>query len=132
MASAIRIANRAQVPNAALLVVSLCLGIASQLSDLTHAEKTTGNVPPTASPETERGLTSETAIPLQGYKSTLDGIAAEHEYLDHTYPGWALISQAVVEKDSRVYDLMNVKLPGRYARGIFDITDWYGAPLFPP
>ena len=70
---------------------------------------------------------------MEGYKTTLDGIAAEHEYLDHTYPGWDLMSQAVVEKDNRVYDLMNIKLPGGDSRGVyFDITDWYGAPLFPP
>jgi hypothetical protein len=130
MVFAIAATNRSSGLETIALMLTLCLGISSSAIGSARAESSTDGTATTTPAAGKQGLTPETAIPLVGYETTMAGIDAEYAYLDRTYPGWSLIHQAIMKQGDRVYDVMNIKLPGGEERDIyFDITTWYGAPL---
>jgi hypothetical protein len=111
-----------------VLLVSLDLALTALLPDLAYADTTDGTAPAAS----EEGLTLETAIPMPPYKTSLEGISAEEEYIAKAYPGWKKTLQAIVSKDGRHYDVITIVGPGGAKKDIyFDITNWFGAPLFP-
>lgn len=122
--------NRSRALETIAPMLTLWLGIATLAIGPARAESSTDGTAKTTPAAGKQGLTPETAIPLVGYETTMAGIDAEYAYLDQTYPGWSLMQQMTLEQGDRVYDVMNIKLPGGEEREIyFDITTWYDAPL---
>ena len=127
--SEFKIAGIAAVSRALALVVSLNLGLTALLPDPAYADTTDSTAPVT----TEEGLTLETAIRMPPYKTSLEGIAAERAHFTKVYSGWKKTGQALISKDGRQYDRIILKGPGGATKELyFDITNWFGAPLFPP
>lgn len=75
----------------------------------------------------EKGLSFEDAIVLDGVANELDGIGAEHLYTNRHEPGWVWQRQALVHDGGRVYDVIDLTGPEGETKSIyFDITDWFG------
>jgi hypothetical protein len=112
------------------LLASLNLGLTALLPDPAYADTTDSTAP---AAEEEQGPTLETAIPMPAYKTSLEGIAAERAYFTKAYPGWKKAGQGLISEDDRHYDVITIKGPGGTTKDLyFDITNWFGAPLFPP
>lgn len=78
------------------------------------------------------GDSKEHAVKIFGAENELDGIQAEYLYLNQLFgeqgKTWTLVMQSLlIDKDStRVYDRMDIELPGRKEKTIyFDITELY-------
>jgi hypothetical protein len=76
------------------------------------------------------GESPETAILILDAANPTVGIGAEYEYLSKLYGvqhrDWRLISQALVQRDNKLYDRMQVGFPdGDEIVLFFDITDLY-------
>jgi hypothetical protein len=70
---------------------------------------------------------------MPAYKSTLEGIQAEHAYISRFYPGWEQGMAALIDENGRKYDVITIIGPkGETKQLYFDITNWFGAELFPP
>jgi hypothetical protein len=116
----------------AALLIALTLGCAVALSIPTLGAATEGATEPSLSPETEQGLTRETAIPMPAYKASLEGISAENDCIARVYPGWKKVFHSLVQDGDRSYDIIAIKSPSGEKKDIyFDITNWIGAELFP-
>ena len=75
----------------------------------------------------EKGLSFEDAIVLDGVSNELDGVGAEHLYTDKHEAGWTWQRQALVHNSGRVFDVIDLTGPGGETKSIyFDITDWFG------
>ena len=75
----------------------------------------------------EKGLSFEDAVVLDGVSNELDGVGAEHVYTDQYEPGWTWQRQALVHNGGRVYGVIDLTGPGGETKSIyFDITDWFG------
>ncbi len=73
------------------------------------------------------GSTMEKAIIIKGAKSSEDGVPAEYAYLKKKYKNHEVISQGLMSKDGKSYDLINIKTAKGETIGIyFDITDFFG------
>jgi hypothetical protein len=116
----------------AALLISLTFGYTLALSTPTQAA-TEGTTNPLLAPNSEPGLTRETAIPMPAYKSTVEGIQAERAYINKFYPGWEKGMAGLVDEDGRKYDVITIIGPkGETKQLYFDITNWFGAVMFPP
>jgi hypothetical protein len=116
----------------AALLIALTFGLALPHCSPARAAATEGTTDSTLSPKSEQGLTLETAIPMPAYKSSLEGIAAENDYIARTYPGWKKLSQSLVHNGDHFYDVIELKGPAGERKDIyFDITNWFGADLTP-
>jgi len=80
-----------------------------------------------AAAASEKGLSFEDAIVLDGVSNEIDGVGAEHLYTDQHEAGWTWQRQALVHSDGRVYDVIDLSGPGGETKSVyFDITDWFG------
>lgn len=76
------------------------------------------------------GQSIETAVVINA-TSPLIGVAAEYEYVTSRHgqqnAGWSLESQALIQQNGRLYDVLNIKLSSGESRSYyFDITKFYG------
>ena len=56
-------------------------------------------------------------------------VAREAAWLRQTYPGWRKVRQALIGRDGRRYDRIDIESPSGETRSIyFDITDAFGLP----
>jgi hypothetical protein len=75
----------------------------------------------------EPGLTSETAIILEGATNELDGVQAEHIYTSKRYPGWKWRMQSLMNVGDKHYDIIElVGQNGETKTIYFDISSWFG------
>ena len=135
MARDFAVFGRADMARLNAITIVLVAGLAvlpAITPDPSRAEETVGDVQPSLTAKAEPGLTVESAIPLVGYTTTLEGIQAERAYINRVYPGWEKAMQQLIEEDGRYYDLIHIESPAGETKGIyFDITDWFGAELTP-
>ena len=76
------------------------------------------------------GESTETAIIILDAQNPMLGIRAEYEYLAAKYGvqhrDWRLVSQALIQREDKLYDRMQVGFPnGEEIVLFFDITDLY-------
>ncbi|MHA1973741.1 MAG: hypothetical protein ACTSW1_12145 [Candidatus Hodarchaeales archaeon] len=77
------------------------------------------------------GETMEEAIIILEAENSFIGVNFEYEYLDKKYGkqniDWKLISQALYEKDGKMYDLLYIELSDGSKKSIyFDVNDFFG------
>jgi hypothetical protein len=72
------------------------------------------------------GHSVKSAVVIRGAKHEKDGIAAEYRYLSQNFGSWFLKHQMLVNRESRVYDRMQITdQNGKQHTVFFDITDFF-------
>ena len=72
------------------------------------------------------GTSIEKAVVILG-ADEMSGVKAEYTWLSGHYPGWNGTNQSLLNKDGKVYDVMDFTLPdGSKHTAYFDITDYFG------
>jgi hypothetical protein len=72
------------------------------------------------------GTSIEKAVVILG-ADEMSGVKAEYTWLSGHYPGWKGTNQSLLNKDGKVYDVMDFTLPDGSKHTIyFDITDYFG------
>lgn len=72
------------------------------------------------------GSTFETAIILDDASTEGEGVRAEHAWVKKNMPGWRWGTQSLVNRDGRVYDVIELHKDGATKDLYFDISDWFG------
>lgn len=73
------------------------------------------------------GTSVKTAIVINGAKGEMDGVHSENEWIREKLPGAKKVAQALVNKQNRLYDRIEVRFPDETTRNIyFDITEFFG------
>ncbi len=77
------------------------------------------------------GDTPETAVVIAGAKDSIQGIAAEYQYLGQKFgrenADWSLFRQSLLQQGSKVYDRMELRLKGGARKTVFfDISEFFG------
>lgn len=73
------------------------------------------------------GDSPETAIVINRVPDGKTGVDFEYAFVRERMPGWRVAGQALVEKDGRMYDQLDLAdAAGRRQSIYFDITDWFG------
>ena len=91
-------------------------------------QKKTGNIAYTGGD----GTSIENAIIILGAKNSFEGIPAEYAYVGKLYGkrsvDWLFISQSLVNKKGKSYDVLTIQKPPSKENIIlyFDITDFFG------
>jgi hypothetical protein len=79
--------------------------------------------------ETNEGRSVETAVLIRSDSGSLGGIAREAEWLREHYPGWRRTRQALLSRNGRRYDRIDIESPtGERVSVFFDITAAFGLP----
>lgn len=75
------------------------------------------------------GTSPDTAVMVESAAGSQGAVAIEREWLRRHYPGARVVRQALVGRNGRRYDRLDVVLPSGEARSIwFDITAAFGLP----
>lgn len=83
----------------------------------------------TAVAETSEGRSVETAVVIRSDSGSLGGIGSEGDWLREHYPGWRRTRQALLSRNSRRYDRIDLESPtGERVSIYFDITAAFGLP----
>ena len=77
------------------------------------------------------GDTPETAVVISGALNSIQGIAAEYDYLRQKFGrqnvAWNLIRQGILQQGDKVYDRMDLDLKdGGRKTVFFDISEFFG------
>ena len=73
------------------------------------------------------GRSIEAAVVIRTDSGSLGGIASEGEWLREHYPGWRRVRQALLGRDGRRYDRIDLESPsGERVSVYFDITEAFG------
>ena len=77
------------------------------------------------------GSSKEKAIIIKGAASSMEGIAAEYQYLSDRFgvrgSDWSLELQSLVQEKGKSYDVMNLLLKdGSKLTLYFDISEFFG------
>ena len=83
---------------------------------------------------TPSGESFEEAIAIQA-GSSAEGITMEYEWLEERFgrlgEGFQVISQRLIEREGRSYDVIHIRLPDGSGKEIhFDITEFFGKDSF--
>lgn len=81
----------------------------------------------------EEGDTEERAVKIRNAPDEIIGVTAEHDYLARKFSDkkWQIVKQELFEKDDRTYDRFFLEFSdGSIKIVYFDITDFFGKPLF--
>ena len=111
---------------ASRLIVWFLLGFAVQ------ACTTTGHQNPGANPESgakasaQEGSSFEHAVVLTDAKTEIEGVRAEHKWVQTHFPGWHWDMQGVINHDGRVFDIINISRGSEQREIYFDISNWFG------
>jgi len=110
---------RLLTPIAIVLSVTACAANHAQQND--NANTQNG-----AAAGAEEGSSFERAVVLKDAKNEFEGVSAEHEWIKAHYPGWRWDSQYLLNREGRVYDMIEISNGGEKREIYFDITDWFG------
>ena len=69
---------------------------------------------------------SSAAFKIVGAKGERDGVGIEYRWLALGRPGWERVSQVLIHKAGRHYDILNISKDGATQAICFDITDFFG------
>lgn len=72
------------------------------------------------------GSSVEEAVIILGATGESDGVPAEYQWIDKTYPGAEVEGQALLDDNGRVYDLLTLTIEGKPVEVYFDITEYFG------
>jgi len=77
-----------------------------------------------------QGYTIDDSIEVIGAQNSLEGVAAEYDYLSQRFgkrnEDWTLVSQALVMQDERFFDKLSLSLKNNESVDIFfDITGFF-------
>jgi hypothetical protein len=77
--------------------------------------------------QTRDGTSIERAVVLKSDSGSMGGVASESTWLRENYPGWRRTRQALMRRDGRRYDRIDLESPtGEKTSVYFDITDAFG------
>lgn len=82
--------------------------------------------PPSIRFEGGDGRSEATAIKILGAKGESAGVASEYKWLHAHMPDAEMQSQALVQGDKVIYDVLTVTEAGKTQKVYFDITDYFG------
>jgi hypothetical protein len=75
----------------------------------------------------QAGRSIPTAVVIRSDSGSLGGVESEGEWLREHYPGWRRVRQALMRKDGRRYDRIDLESPsGERVSLYFDITAAFG------
>jgi hypothetical protein len=75
----------------------------------------------------QEGRSAETAVLIRSDSGSAGGVASEGAWLRQHYPGWQRVRQALMRRDGRRYDRIDLESPsGERVSVYFDITDAFG------
>ena len=75
------------------------------------------------------GTSFEQAVLFPNAKSSMEGIPLETKWIGEKYRGASKKSQAVLNHNGRLYDLITIETAdGEEKRIYFDMTSWFGMP----
>jgi hypothetical protein len=78
-------------------------------------------------PETRDGTSIERAVVIKSDAGSAGGVASAGAWLRENYPGWRRTRQALMRRDGRRYDRIDLESPeGEKASVYFDISDGFG------
>jgi hypothetical protein len=76
------------------------------------------------------GSSLESAIVIEGAKGEMDGVRSEYQYLEmllgQPKVAWTMVQQALLQKDGKKYDRLDVDHGGKKESYYFDITGYFG------
>jgi hypothetical protein len=72
------------------------------------------------------GSSFDHPVVLADAKTEFDGVRGEHKWTQSHYPGWSWTLQSLVNKNGRVYDVIDISRGSERRQVIFDITNWFG------
>src|SRR5262245_23670110 len=73
------------------------------------------------------GSTCERAVVVRGATSASDGIRWEYRWIGEKFPGYKMVSQALIMSNGKVFDeLMITTSTGETRSVCFDITEFFG------
>jgi hypothetical protein len=73
------------------------------------------------------GRSLQTAVVIRSDSGSAGGVASEGAWLRQHYPGWQRVRQALMRRDERRYDRIDLESPsGERVSVYFDITDAFG------
>jgi hypothetical protein len=91
---------------------------------------TTGTTPGTqssvAKTSGDEGSSFERAVILADAKTEMEGVRAEHKWVQSHYPGWSWDTQYLVNHEGRAYDVIEISRGGESRKLYFDISNWFG------
>jgi hypothetical protein len=88
---------------------------------------TSGVVSAQPTPETRDGTSIERAVVIKSEAGSAGAVASEGAWLRENYPGWRRTRQALMRRDGRRYDRIDLESPtGDKTSVYFDITDGFG------
>ena len=76
------------------------------------------------------GTSLEDAIIIHGANIEQIGIVYEYTILGLIFPSYTFISQSLVKKDGKAYDIIEIEKDNKKYKVYFDITEFYGKNPF--
>jgi len=75
----------------------------------------------------QEGRSIETAVLIRGDSGSIGGVASQGEWLRQHYPGWQRVRQALMRREGRRYDRIDLESPsGERVSIYFDVTGAFG------
>jgi hypothetical protein len=75
------------------------------------------------------GTSFEQAVLFPQAKSSMDGVPLERKWIGEKHPGATKKSQAALNHNGRLYDLITIVTSDGEEKAIyFDMTSWFGMP----
>jgi len=72
------------------------------------------------------GSSLDQALLVHGARGEIDGVQSEYDWLAANRPGWRAMSQELIVRGNRQYDLLHIAKGSQKADLFFDITEYYG------
>jgi hypothetical protein len=79
-----------------------------------------------ATNEEDEGSSFDRAVVLSDAKNEMEGVSAEHKWMESHYPGWSWGTQYLINQGGRPYDLIEISRGGEHRKVYFDISNWFG------
>lgn len=108
-----------------LLFLLLCFGIFS--TSCFHHKQSHHAQNASISYDGGDGMSMDNAVKISGAKNETEGIAAEYAYLAKEYTGYKLISQSLINKKGKSYDVLEIRTKeNKTVKVYFDISEFAG------
>jgi hypothetical protein len=108
---------------AILLALSLAACGAS-----TGQEQHTSDSPSSGAAATneDEGSSFDRAVVFSDAKNEMEGVSAEHKWIESHYAGWSWGTQYLINHDGCAYDLIEISRSSEHRKVYFDISNWFG------
>ncbi len=76
------------------------------------------------------GMSMDNAVKITGAKNEQEGVAAEYAYLAKEYEGYKIVSQSLINKKGKSFDVLEIRTKeNKTVKVYFDISDFFGKML---